>query len=71
MISTYLAGSVCKLVYAYTFLSSSEILLADCETKKKKDNANEQIEVAKRGSTEQCKDQKNERQKHQANVHKI
>jgi hypothetical protein len=27
--------------------------------------------VAKRGSTEQCKDQKNERQKHQANVHKI
>ena len=41
MMSTYVVGSVCKLVYAYTFFSSSEILLADCETKKQNDNANE------------------------------
>ena len=71
MISTYVVGCVCKLVYAYIFFSSSEILLTDGETKKKKDNANEQIEMAKRGSTKQCKNQKNERQKLQVNVHKM
>ena len=33
MISVFLVSSVCKLVDAYTFFASMEILLTDCETK--------------------------------------
>jgi hypothetical protein len=36
MISVFLVSSVCKLVDAYAFFSSTEILLGDCETKARK-----------------------------------
>jgi hypothetical protein len=41
MVSIILVSSMCKHIDAYTIFASTEILLADCETKNTNDNANE------------------------------